>query len=194
MKNVVLSLLLIATVMFSCSVVKNPSASHNFKRVKYNSHLKLAKSEVSVNAHDNKKMTKESKAVVTAIEEAKVIEPQTLTKSHSEIVPLVKEEAIASSQLKDNFTSANLNEVKVKVKELSNLLVTQESKKTAVDSWWEIDPEDWTLEQILLAAIAVLLVILAIYLLVELLGGVVGSILGLIILLLLAYLLIQYLS
>lgn len=195
MKNIVLSLLLCTTIMFSCSVVKNPSASDNFKRVKYNSHLKLAKNSIQSPAlqSENSKFEKPSKSIpsFTELDEIKI---ESVVDKKDKIISTIKNKAIASTNSNNNLVDIQITELNEKVKQLSKDFQINVENSTVADSWWDIDPEDWTLEQILLAAIAVLLVILAVYLLIELLGAVVGSILGLIILLLLAYLLIQYLS
>lgn len=191
MKKRILSLLLTTTILFSCSVVKNPSATSNFKRVKYNSHLKLANNNLSKPIRAKESPTEILRAVPVSLDEQKkhigmpLLEP---------IESIDATKILASKDLKARLLKSQLFSVDQKVKEMSLQLNKQENDLSTLDAWWESDPEDWPLEQIILAAIAVLLLLLAIYLLIEILGAVVGSILGLVILLLLAYFVLQYMT
>lgn len=195
MKKLYPIVIIIATLSFSCSMVKNPSASNNFKRVKYNAHLKLAnkvtQKSKKVVQHDKEELAIHN--IESTIEEMK---SQKLTlQLNKESEAQISSKPLVSASIDHNTNSTEqLIMVENQVKNIHNQLIRQETEVSTSSSWWDSDPEDWPLEQIILAAIALLLVLLAIYLLVALLGGVIGGILGLIILLVLAYFVVQHLS
>lgn len=195
MKKLYPIVIIIVTLSFSCTMVKNPSASNNFKRVKYNAHLKLAnvvtQKSKKVVQHDKEELAIHN--IESTIEEMKSQKLTLQLDKESEAQISSKPLVSASIDHKTNSTE-QLTMVENQVKNIRNQLIRQEAEVSTSSSWWDSDPEDWPLEQIILAAIALLLVLLAIYLLIALLGGVIGGILGLIILLVLAYFVVQHLS
>jgi hypothetical protein len=176
----------LTTFLMACSVIKNPQAS-SFQRVKYNSHLKLAK----------KQDINELPATVRAFPEEKKLTEQIFQLSASNAGDLEREHS--SLTILKEMKKKGQREVSGFVKERLLKTVNQEqfrlesskSSNSTVE-WWEDDPEDWPWQEIVLAVIAVLLIVLIVVLIIDLIGGLLGTLLGIILLLLLAYFLIEY--
>lgn len=175
-----------ALLFSACSVVKSPTASNNFKRVKYRANLKLSKSD------SQKQLTIASFEIEDKVEKSQEYwKPMVKKPFKRDSLNLYRKAVLAEQNQNYNIFQKEeqkklLNDVKVLEGKVKESLVTTN------DPWWESDPEDWPWKEIMLAAIVVLLVILAIYLLVSFLGGVVGGIVGLILLLALLYLIFDY--
>ncbi len=179
--------------LFSCSLVKDPTASNNFKRVKYNSHLKLAQKKNTSKINP----VKESSSNKSGVKEYTAV--QTLLTAESEKKELqdkkVPEKAVISTEAsikKGGAEPIQIKNLEAEIRKLQSEL--KEVNELEPGGWWESDPEDWPWKDIVLALIAFLLIVLAVFLLIDLLGALVGSLLGLIILLLLLYFLIDYMG
>jgi len=184
-----LALFIASTLLFSCSLVKNPNSS-NFSRVKYNAHLKTAKNlkkETVVSTVSSFQLEEElsetSKTklahtdnTTTKLEKLKRSDLSKL-KSDSKVEPRINSIAKLNDLLKE----------KVEIPVPSKVNYFQADKFD--DGWWNDDPEDWPWLEIALAFIGFLLVCILIILFVDLVGGLIGSFLGLIFLVALAYLL-----
>lgn len=189
MKNTAIYSLLLVLFLGSCSIVKQPTSS-NFKRVKYNAHLKKGKS------YEKKKLAKtasyaEEKEAVK--EKSKVESIANATKVQSGTKKKHKKDVLFSDKIKSKKVIISkplevLLEEAVQSKEAES----EESLNTTPRDWWEDDPEDWPWGEIVLAVIAILLIAILIVILIDIIGAIIGSILGLILLILLAYLLYQY--
>lgn len=187
MKNLLL-FITISTFFFACSLVKNPQSS-NFNRVKHHAHLK--------------KIKKGKKTFINTVDSFQKNESVT-TSEEASADPIVQEKvafekAVASAKVSNNDISKEESVVVRKSDQPSIKLSTmlEDARQFKVNSnnkikryeWWEDDPEDWPWGEIILAAIAFLVIVILVIVLVELIGALVSSLLGLIILLLLAYLL-----
>jgi hypothetical protein len=180
---------LLLVSIYSCSVVKNPLASNNFKRVKYSSHLKYSKSKVV-------------KEEVASTEKKSLKTVQSFAKeSRLEVQSTVVASNLIVRQKSNKMPEANYSDAPAKAVQSTNFLqkISQTkveegfTQKSATfqkrDNWWEDDIEDWPWLEIVLALIAFLLVIIIVSLLFNALGGLVSSLLGLILLLIIAYIL-----
>lgn len=185
-------ILMLAAMISSCSLIKNETASSNFKRVKYNAHLKLTKSKTETTG-------------VAAKDEAL---PKTVESfSKEEVVP-GEEELYASNQTSsDEPTELQKTDVKTKkalnvqaaavvktLKKIEQIEIPQNKKRTKISSarkdyWWEDDIEGWPWLEIVFAVIAILVIAILVSILLSVLGGLISSLFGLILLILLAYIL-----
>jgi lipopolysaccharide export LptBFGC system permease protein LptF len=204
----ILFALLVGVILSSCSMVKNQTASNNFRRVKYNAHLKLNKTvekkQLTVNSFEQPE--KQSSNIAETTNENREIRVKKQDRAEKEEVERIdpKDFYIAENRVLEvaplvaQKSPLQVNSAPKKQHILQNAVeLTQNlsSKSTiTTDDWWESDPEDWPWKEIILALIAFLLIALIVFLLVDLFGGVVGGIVGLILLLLLLYFLIDYLS
>ncbi|MFT4757664.1 MAG: hypothetical protein ACI91R_002321 [Vicingaceae bacterium] len=183
-------IVLLSFFVSSCSVVKNRSASNNFKRVKYNSHVKLSKSK-SENIQVAKLEKKPSKTIDSFDEE--VMQKEGGNVYTSAVVG--KKTKKVMSQATSQAKQINAEKVTKVLENISNiqlpLLKAKKLNKLAqkIDGWWEDDIEDWPWLEIALAVIAILIIIMLVSLLLSILGGLVSSLLGLILLIALAYIL-----
>ncbi|MEQ8909093.1 MAG: hypothetical protein RIC95_07865 [Vicingaceae bacterium] len=186
----ILIALFVGLLFSACSIVKNPTASTNFKRVKYRANLSLPKAKV------------EKQLSVTSFKANENLQEkvdQTLTKSDQlnpkGFLSLKKAGLVPQPLAAQKLTYSPQREQR-KYHLLQSAKQWSEQMETnpvlSNDPWWESDPEEWPWKEIILATIVVLLIILAVYLLVSFLGGVVGGIIGLILLLALLYLLFDY--
>jgi uncharacterized membrane protein len=183
-------ILLLSILVSSCSVIKNPLASNNFKRVKYNSHVKLPKLKSeniqvikvekqlprTAESFDQEPLQKEVRNLYTSA----TIEKK--TKSIVNPATLEGKQIIAEKAKKILENISNLQLPQSKAKKLNKLVQKR-------DGWWEDDIEDWPWLQIVLAVIAILITIILVSLLLSVLGVLVSSLLGLILLIALAYIL-----
>lgn len=193
MKKVIsISVYLVLIILFvsSCSVIKDQTASTNFKRVKYNSNLKLTKSRARV-AEVSKVDTKLPKTVksfeqeeMQAKENNVYAQVETIPKK---VVPYnndnqttIREKSVKTNNILKSISAIQIKDSKAK--KLSRIALKR-------DNWWEDDIEDWPWLQIVLAVIAILIIAILISLLVGILGGLISSLLGLILLIALAYIL-----
>lgn len=169
----------------ACSVVKSPQAN-NFQRVKYNAHLKLAK----------KQDLKELATTVSSFpKEEKTLEKSQLSAARKENLEAIHKDPVILTEMKKKERLAIRNSIKERfLKTVDQEQFRPESDKSLSSTmdWWEDDPEDWPWQEIVLAAIAVLLIVLIVVLVIDLIGGLLGALLGVILLLLLAYFLIEY--
>jgi len=181
---------LLSILMSSCSVIKNPLASDNFKRVKYNSHLKLSKLKSEniqvIKVEKQLPRTAESfnqeplqKEVYDLYTSAAV---EKKTKSIVNQATLEGKQIIAEKAKKILENISNIQLPQSKAEKLNKLVPKR-------DGWWEDDIEDWPWLQIVLAVIAILITIMLVSLLLSILGVLVSSLLGLILLIALAYIL-----
>ena len=181
---------LLSILMSSCSVIKNPLASNNFKRVKYNSHVKLSKLKSEniqvIKVEKQLPRTAESfnqeplqKEVYNLYTSAAV---EKKTKSIVNQATLEGKQIIAEKAKKILENISNIQLPQSKAKKLNKLVQKR-------DGWWEDDIEDWPWLQIVLAVIAILITIMLVSLLLSILGVLVSSLLGLILLIALAYIL-----
>ena len=181
---------LLSILMSSCSVIKNPLASDNFKRVKYNSHLKLSKLKSEniqvIKVEKQLPRTAESfnqeplqKEVYNLYTSAAV---EKKTKSIVNQATLEGKQIIAEKAKKILENISNIQLPQSKAKKLNKLVQKR-------DGWWEDDIEDWPWLQIVLAVIAILITIMLVSLLLSILGVLVSSLFGLILLIALAYIL-----
>ena len=183
-------IVLLSVLVSSCSVVKNPSASNNFKRVKYNSHVKLSKSK-SENVQVAKLEKKPSRAIDSFNEEVmhreggNVYTSAAVGKKTKKVMSQATSQAKQINAEKVNKVLENISNIQLplsKAKKLNKLVQKR-------DGWWEDDIEDWPWLQIVIAVIAILIIIMLVSLLLSILGGLVSSLLGLILLIALAYIL-----
>lgn len=181
---------LLSILMSSCSVIKNPLASDNFKRVKYNSHVKLSKLKSEniqvIKVEKQLPRTAESfnqeplqKEVYNLYTSAAV---EKKTKSIVNQATLEGKQIIAEKAKKILENISNIQLPQSKAKKLNKLVQKR-------DGWWEDDIEDWPWLQIVLAVIAILITIMLVSLLLSILGVLVSSLFGLILLIALAYIL-----
>ena len=181
---------LLSILMSSCSVIKNPLASDNFKRVKYNSHVKLSKLKSEniqvIKVEKQLPRTAESfnqeplqKEVYDLYTSAAV---EKKTKSIVNQATLEGKQIIAEKAKKILENISNIQLPQSKAKKLNKLVQKR-------DGWWEDDIEDWPWLQIVLAVIAILITIMLVSLLLSILGVLVSSLFGLILLIALAYIL-----
>ena len=181
---------LLSILMSSCSVIKNPLASDNFKRVKYNSHVKLSKLKSEniqvIKVEKQLPRTAESfnqeplqKEVYNLYTSAAV---EKKTKSIVNQATLEGKQIIAEKAKKILENISNIQLPQSKAEKLNKLVPKR-------DGWWEDDIEDWPWLQIVLAVIAILITIMLVSLLLSILGVLVSSLLGLILLIALAYIL-----
>jgi hypothetical protein len=183
-------IVLLSVLVSSCSVVKNRSASNNFKRVKYNSHVNLSKSK-SENIQVAKLEKKPSKTIDSFDEE--VMQKEGGNVYTSAVVG--KKTKKLMSQATSQAKQINAEKVTKVLENISNiqlpLLKAKKLNKLAqkIDGWWEDDIEDWPWLEIALAVIAILIIVMLVSLLLSILGGLVSSLLGLILLIALAYIL-----
>ena len=175
--------------LYSCSAVKNPLATSNFKRVKYNSHVKLSKSSVEMQQYtevqNNLPKTVRSFAKENVTEEIPVGYASTEVKPDEKaaLKPFVRNEPEGKT-VKRNDLLKNISNIKIEDRlsnRKSNLLQIR-------DYWWE-DVEDWPWLEIVLAVIAILIIAIIVSLFVSIVGGLISSLLGLILLIALAYIL-----
>lgn len=192
MKNNFLSnaiIVLILVSFYSCSLVKNPLASDNFSRVKYNSYLKYSKEKVEKQEVDVKERQVVKTVQSFAKESSSQGKPEVVANNlvNSKLRVIKQREtysdAPAMVQQKNNFLQ-KISEIKIEEARTQKSAVLQER-----DNWWKDDIENWPWLQIVLALIAILIVLMIVSLLFSLLGGLVSSLLGLILLLILAYIL-----
>lgn len=176
----------------ACSLVKDPTASSNFSRVKYNSHVKLAKVNrkgtptiTSTKLSKTPRIAIQKKDIVTAATEG-IFTDKTINRKQREenvvSVDKAKQEVVLKTMV-EQITKQGIEESVIVSKQ------TQKSLNSVADDWWERDVEDWPWLEIVLALIAFLLIIIVVSLLVSVLGGLISSLLGLILLLVLAYIL-----
>ena len=183
-------IILLVIFMSSCTLVKDPSASTNFSRVKYNSHVKLSKSN-----------TQSAKLVSSEKQLPKTIESFTKEKLKAEN-PIGIAIAEKNSEKKEYVRQIVRKGSAVKAEKLNELLknisaiqineVKTKKAKSFVqkrDSWWEDDIENWPWLEIVLAVIAILLIAMLVSILLSILGGLISSLLGLILLIILVYIL-----
>ena len=181
---------LLSILMSSCSVIKNPLASDNFKRVKYNSHVKLSKLKSEniqvIKVEKQLPRTAESfnqeplqKEVYDLYTSAAV---EKKTKSIVNQATLEGKQIIAEKAKKILENISNIQLPQSKAEKLNKLVPKR-------DGWWEDDIEDWPWLQIVLAVIAILITIMLVSLLLSILGVLVSSLFGLILLIALAYIL-----
>lgn len=183
-------ILLLSIFVSSCSVIKNPLASNNFKRVKYNSHVKLSKSK-----SENIRVIKVEKQLPRTAES---FDQEPLQKEHGNLYT----SAAVEKKTKSIFNQATLEgkqiiagKAKKILENISNIQLPQSKSKKLNklakkrDGWWEDDIENWPWLQIVLAVIAILIIIILVSLLLSILGGLVSSLLGFILLITLAYIL-----
>ena len=190
-KNCLASVIIVLVLLsiYSCSLVKNPLASKNFNRVKYNSHLKYSKSkvekqEVAVTEMQVEKTVRSFTKENSAQEKESVIANNII---QEELRTILQEgrysDAPAMVQQSNNFLQ-KIAELKIEESHTQNSTALHKR-----DNWWEDEIEDWPWLEIVLALIAVLIVLMIVSLLFSVIGGLVSSLLGLILLLILAYIL-----
>ena len=183
-------ILFLSILVSSCSVIKNPLASNNFKRVKYNSHVKLSKLK-----SENIQVIKLEKQLPRTAESFDQEPPQkevgnlyTSAVVEKKTKNIVNQATLEGKQInaeKANKILENITKIQLpqsKTKKLNKLV-------QKIDGWWEDDIEDWPWLQIALAVIAILIIIMLVSLLLSVLGGLASSLLGLILLIALAYIL-----
>ena len=178
-------------VISSCSVVKDQTATTNFKWVKYNRHLKFTKSIVEdVEVAENERSLPKTAG---SFEQAESSHNEQQVYAH-------KSENSTEEVQRSNSSNSNSDhlvkteQVEQVLKNISSIEVKPAQKKGRVsiarsDYWWERDIEDWPWLEIVLAIIAILIIAILVSILVSILGGLVSSLLGLILLILLAYIL-----
>ena len=178
-------------VVSSCSVVKDQTATTNFKRVKYNRHLKFTKSKVEdVEVAENERPLPKT---VESFEQAESNHDEQQVYAHK--AKNSTEEGRRSDSLNSKSDElVKTEQVEQVLKNISSIEVKPSQKMGRVriarsDYWWERDIEDWPWLEIVLAIIAILIIAILVSILVSILGGLVSSLLGLILLILLAYIL-----
>ena len=195
MKECVYSRLLIAVLLFSlgaCTVVKSPSSTANFKRVKYNSNLRLAKSQnEKVEVLSTASQAVQSESFVNEISTRQVkLSPRPYLKLKLDELPILnpKKASMKSLGSQSNYSSKQL------ISQAKEHELSLKPEQLFTNKWWEDDPEDWPWKKIIIFTILFFLVALITYLIVDLVGGVVGGIAGVILLLVLIYFMIDYLG
>ena len=174
----------------SCSALKNPSASTNFKRVKYNSHVKFSTSKM-----ENSAVGLNEKQFPITIKSFKKEERiETDSSLYVSAAISLKERIQAEvgvpekSQIKTERVSQLLKKIAaIEINEAGGSKLNSLVQK--IDSWWEDDAENWPWFEIALAVIAILVIAILVRILISLLGGFISSLLGLILLIALAYIL-----
>lgn len=174
----------------SCSVVKDQTATTNFKRVKYNRHLKFTKSKLEdVEVAENERSLPKT---VESFEQAELNHNEQQVYAHKSENSTKEVQRSSSANNSDHFVKTE--QVEQVLKNVSSIEVKPSQKVGRVgiarsDYWWEQDIEDWPWLEIVLAIIAILIIAILVSILVSILGGLVSSLLGLILLLVLAYVL-----
>lgn len=190
--NSILLILIALLSLGACTVIKSPSSTANFKRVKYHSNIRLAKSqqekskEISIGSQstDSKILFEEKSSNQVKLT------PKPFLKIKLNKLPILgakkvsNEALLLESNYSDNqsIVLSNRHDLSLKPEQLFT------------NKWWEDDPEDWPWKKIIIFAILFFLVALITYLIVDLVGGVVGGIAGVILLLVLIYFMIDYLG
>ncbi len=186
MKNILLFICCLSLLLSSCSLVKNPHST-NFARVKYNSHVKLAKSEKRVLPKTIESFElNDTKIAEVKTEEASV----KLEREQDEISP--KEELATLEFPKKKMRTLEVKQLLNEVKKLDIKKSKKQLRAIKANQsrdWWDDDIEDWPWLDICLALIAILLIAIIVTLLVDLIGGIISGLIGLILLIALAYLL-----
>ncbi|MEQ8909094.1 MAG: hypothetical protein RIC95_07870 [Vicingaceae bacterium] len=189
---------LLSLFIASCTVVKNPQSA-NFQRVKYNSHLKLAKKQ------NNEKLPQ----TVNSFETPEEVEEYSLESVGLTSLSKKKQKALFAS-VNQKVQPRKANKVVVNPKEW-NFKSSKVDKKLAENpSIWEHDPkaprvseinsylnavepitDDSTvgLGDLLYVIVVVLLILIVISLIAELAGGLVGALIAVLLILLILRLL-----
>ncbi len=191
-RRIIFKSLIALMVIFvsSCSLVKDPSASTNFRRVKYNSHVKLRKSNMQrVEAVSNENQL--PKTVLSFTKE-------NLKEENFNNIAVAEKNTDKKEFVNHIGTKQSVVKAEKLNKLLKNISAIQIKKTKTIktnsfiqkrDYWWEDDVEDWPWLEIVLAAIAILVIAILASILVSVLGGLISSLFGLILLIVLAYIL-----
>lgn len=174
--------------LFSCSMVKNPESA-NFQRVKYNSHLNLAK-------HNTKKAlepTVESFAEKTNLTEQKTtVKSSTNNKLNSQSLTASKEKSIApiNEEVNEIRTINSKIESKKVAKPHTIFYPLSENKLSDITSYLAeplalSNSSDHALGNLLYIILVILAVLIVISLLSEVGGGLIGTLIAILLILLL---------
>ncbi|MFT6165969.1 MAG: hypothetical protein ACJAV5_001235 [Vicingaceae bacterium] len=177
-------------LFYSCSAVKRPLATTNFKSVKYNSHVRLSKSsnesQQFAKAQKNATKTVQSFAKENVTEEISDRYASAEGKMYEKaFVKQIVRNELAEKTAKRNDLLKNISNIKIEER-LSN---SKTNLLQIRDYWWEDDIEDWPWLEIVLAVIAILIIAILVTIFVSVVGGLISSLLGIILLIAVAYIL-----